>query len=97
MIWRCPPVSLTTRSRALGERIAPAPLDHPVPAAELELECLRLMAGLDASNEAPAPVTRAVARYRLWLRWQYVTGVLDAEARAAREARLCRIANEDGA
>ncbi|MGB7754896.1 MAG: hypothetical protein WBL23_02380 [Salinisphaera sp.] len=88
---------LATRSRALGERIAPAPLDHPVPAAQLELECLRLMAGLDASNDAPAPVMRAAARYRLWLRWQYVTGVLDAEARAVREARLSRIANEDGA
>lgn len=85
------------RTRALGARVAPAPADHPAPEAEVELDCLRLMAGLDPSNARPAPVARAIARYRLWLRWQYVTGALDADDRAAREARLAELQTENSA
>lgn len=79
---------------ALGERVAPAPADHPAPAAQVERECLRLMAGLKASANPAGPVRRALARYRLWLRWQYVTGCIDADERKAREARLAVITDE---
>ncbi|AWN16972.1 hypothetical protein [Salinisphaera sp. LB1] len=85
-----------TAACALGERVAPAPADHPAPSARLELECLRLMAGLGATDQ-PAPAARAIARYRLWLRWQYVTGTVDAGDRAAREARLAELRIGDGA
>ncbi|HET7314697.1 hypothetical protein [Salinisphaera sp.] len=92
-----PAAFAAARARALAERAAPAPAGHPAPADEVELACLQLMAGLDTTRGAPDTVARAIARYRLWLRWQYVTGCIDAGERAKREARLSEIRFENSA
>ncbi|MES1935929.1 hypothetical protein [Salinisphaera hydrothermalis] len=94
---RLPGEFAAARVCALDARAAPAPVDHPAPAEQVELECLQLMAGLETRDRAPDVVERAIARYRLWLRWLACHGRMNARTRAAREARLAEIPLKDGA
>lgn len=83
-----PPTFFEGATCALAELVAPACLGHTVPTAQVEQECLWLMGGLEPNANM---VTRVVARYRLWLRWQYCRGCIDAGTRAARETRLSEL------
>lgn len=73
-------------ARALSASVAPASLGHLPPAEQAEAEVMQLVNGGKPPPETA--VDRVVARYRLWLRWQYSLGHLSREDRARRECRL---------
>ncbi|WP_423820925.1 hypothetical protein V5738_11330 [Salinisphaera sp. SPP-AMP-43] len=74
----------------LAEKAAPVAAGHPAPAELIEAECLQLLADWrPLADEEPGSLNAlAIARGRLWLRWQYCHGAIDAEYRTMLDNQL---------
>lgn len=78
----------TSTGYALARCVGCAAADQSMPSEQVELECLRLMGGLESDDEPPDIVSRVLARYQLWLRWQHCTGRIDDDTWFAHVASL---------